>query len=476
MGWSMPEVPEKEQAPAWSAWVCLLIIILGLFIGLLVAVLKSPSTGLPSLSSGYWLSLTIRTFACISVAIALYSFLWEALAIRAWNWNEWCRNTRLEWRLRAHQHLVILSHVFMTADTGLLSRLAHTQEEESADVPSLTLLPGETLTPGVSRFEQLLRHLIDQIIPSVRRRYPSGPLQIIVQTSGRDKDRESQSFQRIWRAGSPPWKADIHFQDADSSVGDWNQFVGATKRPVLVLAMHYRQPDDVLPEFASALFLMHPSMLNPGEQKNALRLFRAMPLDTRTLATELGELRDMDLTPANKKHLVWHSGLSDAPRQSVSRVLNDLSVPLYDGIGTGGVIGYDNACVRYGGLAGWAMIGTAADMAAYGPACQWFLLEGENDAWAVPLGNAAPVVGQDRFAVPPPFPGGSVLVALLLNVGLYSLATHYFPSVALSWSGIALLLLSLAVTLPGLTISLRRVTARLQRPAFIRAAQQSGKE
>ncbi|WP_404654376.1 hypothetical protein [Raoultella terrigena] len=476
MGWSLPEVPEKEPAPAWSPWVCLLIIILGLFIGLLVAVLKSPTTGLPSLSSGVWLPLTIKTFAGISASIAVYSFWWETLAIRVWNWNEWCRNTRLKWRLRAHQHLVILSHVFIAADTGLLSRLAHTQEGESADTPPLTLLPDVPLTPGISRFEQLLSHLIAQITPSVRRRYPSGPLQIIVHTNGSAKDRESQSFHRIWSAGSPPWKVEIHFQDADSSFDSWNQFVESTKRPVLVLAMHYRQPDDVLPEFASVLFLMPPSMLNPGEQKNALRLFRAMPLNTRTLASELGELRDMALTPAGRNHLVWHSGLADAPRQSVSRVLNDLAIPLYDGVGTGGVIDYDTACVRYGDLAGWAMIGAAADMAAYGPTCQWLLLEGEDDAWAVALGNTAPVLAQDRFVVPSPFPGGAVLMALLLNVGLYSLVIHYFPSIAFSWSGITLLLLSLIATLPGLAILLRRVTARLQRPVFIRAARQSGKE
>lgn len=189
------------------------------------------------------------------------------LAVRVWNWNEWCRNMRLKWRLRAQQHLVILSHVFITADTGLLDRLAHTQEEESADTSPLTMLPDEPLTPGISRFEQLLRHLIAQIMPSIRRRYSSGPLQIIVQTNGSDKDRESQSFYRIWSAGSPPWKAEIHFQDADSSFDGWNQFVASTKRPVLVLAMHYRLPNDVLPEFASALFLMPPSMLNPGEQK-----------------------------------------------------------------------------------------------------------------------------------------------------------------------------------------------------------------
>ena len=476
MGWSLPEVREKEPAPVWSPWVCLLIIILGLFIGLLVAVLKSTTTGLPSLSSGAWLPLTAWTFAGISASIAVYSFWWETLAIRVWNWNEWCRNTRLKWRLRAHQHHFILSHVFIAADMNLLSRLAHTQEEESADTPPLTLLPDAPLTPGISRFEQLLRHLIAQIMPSIRRRYPAGPLQIIVQTNGIDKDRESQSFHRIWSAGSPPWKVEIHFQDADSSFDGWNQFVGSTKRPVLVLAMCYRLPDDVLPEFASALFMMHPTMLNQGEGKNVLRLFRAMPLNTRTLATELSVLRDMALTPASKKHLVWHSGLSDAPRQSVSRVLNDLSVPLYDGIGTGGVIDYDSVCVRYSSLAGWAMIGAAAEMAAYGPTCQWLLLECDDDAWAVALGNADPAVGHDHFVIKPPFPGGSVLMALLLNVGLYSLVIHYFPSIAFSWSGITLLLLSLIVTLPGLAILLRRITAHLQRPVFIRAARQSGKE
>ncbi|MCE1557524.1 hypothetical protein LWT92_24485, partial [Enterobacter hormaechei] len=162
--------------------------------------------------------------------------------------------------------------------------------------------------------------------------------------------------------------------------------------------------------------------------------------------------------------------------QSVSRVLNDLSVPLYDSIGTGGVIDYDTASVRYGGLAGWAMTGAAAEMAAYGPASQWLLLEGEDDAWAVSLGNAAPAIGHDHFAIQPPFPGGSVLMALLLNAGLYSLMIRYFPSTAFSWAGISLLLLSLIVTLPGLAILLRRITARLQRPEFIRVARHSGKE
>ncbi|WP_254911938.1 hypothetical protein [Klebsiella pneumoniae] len=85
MGWSLPEVPEKDQAPSWSPWICLLIIILGLFTGLLNAVLKSLTTGLLSLSSGAWLPLTIKTFAGISAAIAVYTFSQEMLAIRVWN-------------------------------------------------------------------------------------------------------------------------------------------------------------------------------------------------------------------------------------------------------------------------------------------------------------------------------------------------------------------------------------------------------
>ena len=122
------------------------------------------------------------------------------------------------------------------------------------------------------------------------------------------------------------------------------------------------------------------------------------------------------------------------------------------------------------------MIGAAAEMAAYGPASQWLLLEGEDDAWAVTLGNNAPEVRYDLFVIQPPFPGGSVLMALLLNAGLYSLMIRYFPSTAFSWSGITLLLLSLIVTLPGLAILLRRMTARLQRPEFVRAARHTGKE
>lgn len=477
MGWSLLKVPEKEQASVWSPWVCLLIIILGLASGLLIAVLVSPTAELSLLNSGYWLPLMTWILPGILAVIALYSLCWEILATGVWNWNTWCRSMCLMWRRRTHQHLIILSHIFLSADSKLLSRLADSQEDDDVETPTLILLGEEPMTPGISRFEQLLRHLISQMIPLLIRRYPSGPLQIIVQTSGNNKDRELQSFQRIWVEEHLPWKAEVKLENTGKSLEVWNQFVGSTKCPVLVLAMHYRQSDGAaIPEFASTLFLMPSSMLNPGEQKNALRLFRAMPLNTRLLAAEIGELRDTVSIPEGKKSLAWHSGLSDTVRQSINKVLHELSIPLCDGIGMGGVIDYDKLCARYGALAGWAMIGAAAEMSVYGPTCQWLLHQGKDDAWAVVLGNVTPATGVDHFIVPPPFPGGSIQMALLLSGGLYSLIVFYFPSIAFSWLGIAFLLLLLAMTLPGIPFLLRRVIARFQHPIFIRAVRQSEKE
>lgn len=76
---------------------------------------------------------------------------------------------------------------------------------------------------------------------------------------------------------------------------------------MLVLALHYRQPEEVLPEFACALLLLPDAMLKPSERRDAVRVFRAMPLNTGALPRELAELRDMVQQPSGVKHLVWHS-------------------------------------------------------------------------------------------------------------------------------------------------------------------------
>lgn len=155
------------------------------------------------------------------------------LAIRVWNWNAWCRNMRLRWRLRwrlrAHQHLAILGHVFAAADVGLLSRLAHTQEGDSADTPPLTLLPGEPLTPGISRFEQLLRHLIAQITPSIRRRYPRGRYRLLFRPTAATKVVNLTHSIVSGQRDLCPSKAEVHLQEAGPSLAIGSGFGGSKK-------------------------------------------------------------------------------------------------------------------------------------------------------------------------------------------------------------------------------------------------------
>ncbi|MBJ3816982.1 hypothetical protein F9C28_19325 [Shimwellia pseudoproteus] len=471
MGWSVPEVPIKASPPAWSPWPCVLIIIMGLFISLIIVVLNSPADGLLPLTNRYWLPLAISTIAWILIAITIYLLWWEIQAVSVWNWNTWRDEMHQAWRHHAHQHLAIVHHVLITTDSRALARLAGVIKEEDGEISVLTILPDGPVTPGISRFEQLSRFLIAQITPFLFQRYPAGKLRIIIQTSGIDKNKELQMFIRNWGAESYPWQVDICLQNNELPFNDWNQKLSPGHIPVLILALHYRQSDEILPEFVCGLFLMPPLLLRSTEQKNVLRLFRAMPMNNHALAAELQELQSMVQLPSDKKYLVWYSGMATAPSQSLSRVLGELPISLYENIGTNGIIDYTGAYGGYGALAGWPMIAAAADMAAYGPENQWLLLEDKQDAWAIALGHNTAVSEHKPMVSLPPFPAGSILMAIILNMGLYYATIHSFPSLAFSWWGLCVLLLSLAVTLPGIALMLRYIIATLQRQRFIKAAQ-----
>ncbi|SFN15037.1 hypothetical protein SAMN05428971_0260 [Candidatus Pantoea varia] len=476
MGWSQPNVPVKDDARSWSPWICLFIIFAGIFFALIWVVLHSSVGGVPSLASGYWLPLTMKTLAGISVAIAAYLLWWEIQAVSVWNWNVWRRNMNILWRKRAHQHIFVAHYVTLTADPQLLPRLAGVATENGDDAPALTLLPDEPLIPGISRFEQLCRLLINQIKSSLFQRHSTGPLTVLVQTSASDNEQELRSFTRLWADEKLPWTPDIQILPNEYPFSRWDNVVSSTRVPVLVVALHYRQPGESLAEFACALLLTPGSMLASADRKIATRLFRAMPLNSVALIHELKELRDMGQQPANQKHLVWHAGLAAGPRQSLGRMLNELSLPLYDDVCAGGVVDFDKKCGIYGGLVGWLMVAAATEMASYGPRSQWLLCESEKEAWAVVLGQGAPVTeGESGISSPPPYPAGSMLLALLFNVGLFSVIQHY-PSLAFSWAGVVILFVSLVVTLPCTAFLLRNMIARLQHPLFVKAAGQSGKE
>ncbi|PLR39006.1 hypothetical protein [Chimaeribacter arupi] len=478
MGWSLPEVPAKDKAPAWSPWVCLSIIFAGAFIALVRVVGRAPAGGLPALASGHWLPLTGYTLAGIMVAITLYLLRWEMRAFNSWNWNHWRRNMHLAWQRQAHQHLCVAGSVMLTADPRLLSRLAGgiTEADEEAPVPQ-TLLPGEPLTPGISRFEQLCQRLITQIKPSLLQCYPSGELTVLVQTSAPDKNQESYWMSYAWNTQNLPWAADIQVLPNALSFKEWNRYLSSACAPILVLTLHYRQPEEKMPEFAGALLLVPPALLKAPEQRDAIRIFHAMPLNTSALARELAELRDMRQQPANIKYLVWHSGLSASSSQALGRVVHELPLPLYADIAAGGIVDFDKVSADYGLLTRWLMVGVAAEMAAYGLGSHWLLHSEDKQAWAMVLGNAPPVIHESAVIPPPaPYPAGTLMLALVLNITAFGFIGTIYPMWLFSWMGTVTLLLSLAVTLSGAVFLLRKIIAHLQRPQFIQAAGRSRKE
>lgn len=478
MGWSLPDVPAKGETPAWSPWVCLSIIFAGTFIALVRVVWRAPAGELPALASGYWLPLTGYTLAGIMIAITLYLLRWEIRAFSCWNWNNWRRNMHLAWRRQAHQHMSVVSSVMLTADPLLLPRLAgEIVDADDEKTTPQTLFPGEPLTPGISRFEQLCQRLITQVKPSLLQYYPSGKLTVLVQTSASDKNQESYWISYIWNTANLPWVADIHVLPTAFSFKEWNHYLSFTLTPILVLTLHYRQPDEKIPEFAGALVLVPPALLKASERRDVVRIFRAMPLNTGVLARELAELRDMEQQPANIKHLIWHSDLSASSCQALGRVIHELPLPLHTDIAAGGIIDFMKFSTDYGPLTGWLMIGAATEMAACGLGSHWLLHSDGKQTWAVVLGNAPPVIHDNvLISSSAPYPAGTLMLALLLNIMAFGFIGSIYPAWLFSWLGMVTSLLSMAITLSGTVFLLRKIVAYQQRPQFNQAAGRSRKE
>jgi hypothetical protein len=220
---------------------------------------------------------------------------------------------------------------------------------------------------------------------------------------------------------------DIHALSNSSVFNNWNKFLSTARYPLLVLALHYRQPEEALAEFACALLLLPEAMLKSSEQRDAVRVFRAMPLNTGALPRELAELRDMAQQPSGVKHLVWHSGLSASSAQALGRVVNELPLHLHTDIAAGGIIDFAKISADYGHLAGWLMVAAATEMVNYGPGSHWLLQADDKRAGAMVVGNNLPVIcDEDVNILPLPYPAGSLCLAVLLNVAAFGGVARFF--------------------------------------------------
>jgi len=481
MGWSIPQAVEPAKITPWSPWICVFIIGAGYLAALVWVVLNSPASGLPPLSSGVYLSLTGYTLVGVLGFLALYLLWWEVQALRYFNHFCWQSTTYTAWQSYAQEHLCVLKAITLTSDPGLLGR--KTGVDTSAPVDdentaiSKTLLVGEALTPGISRFEQLCRALIKQVAPALKAINVKAPLSVYLQTTGDTEEAIFAKLQTICCDLFPEYKTEVHILPAISPFTHWNKALLSLRHPVLILAMHYRQPDESKTEIASALLLSPPELLTSAEQQVTSRLFRAMPVNIGKLADELGELRDITQQPAESIRLIWFSGLSDSVRQQLSAVIHELKLPLRTSAPGGGLLDFDKDNEKYSALSGWLLPTVAAEMVAKGQGSQWLLCADGDNCWAMVAGNQAPVLREISSDLPDePWPAGCMALTLLLNLMVFwSLGTAW-PQWLFSVWGIATIVVTLFMTLICSVLVLRELIEQLQKPQFIEAANASLRE
>jgi len=476
MGWSVPQAAPCKKPARWSPWVCVCIIAIAYFCALVWVVFDTPSTGLYSLASGHYLPLTGFTLVAILFCLSMYLLPLEIQALIYFNWTHWQANTCSIWQGWTQQHLLIVASKNYSPDKHLLARIVGLQardddqpEESSAGIN----IPTEgILVPGIYRFEALSRFLLMEMLPALQGLPEHKVLSLAVQTTRPLSEEHAQCLEKIWQSLSLKPQLDLHFLPAKLPFDGWNNQFMTAKNPVIILAFHYREPDDKLPEIATSLLLSPATLLNPDLHSSLPQLFRAMPLNLKKLPEDLQELRDMAQQPADSLRLVWFSGLTDSLRQKLNAVVHDLKLPLRQEAPMAGQLDFDKGCGDYGPLAGWLMVGAAADMVTRGQGSQWVLTAAEDAAWAIAVGTKAPVKSDYHSQLPnDTYPAGCLVASLLFNLVLFWSLGHAFPDWLFSFWGAVSVILTLIVTMIGSVFALRLLINRLLEPHFIRSAQ-----
>ncbi len=471
MGWSVPEVPERTPTSACSPWICFFIIFVCVLISIAWLLFSGSVEERFSLSSGAWLPLASTMLVSSMAILTLYLLGWEIQALKAFYWNSWRINLHAAWQQHAHQHLCVVNQSSLMVNSDYVPQLTGLVAKNDVIDKPTTLLAGEALTPGISRFEQLSQILLKQAASSLVSWYPSGAVTVVIQTSAASLEQEKQRVASLWKQHALPWTPTFHVLRAEFPFEFWNNQLLASHNPLLILAIHYRQVNETLAEFASALLLAPPLLLSATQQREAIKVFRAMPLQTSELSAELKELKEMNQQPSASVGLVWFSGLSFPQRQQLTSAVFELPLSLRSSAPMAGLIDFDEGCDQYGHLAGWLMSVTAIEAVNYDMGSQWLVWADDKQAWAMVAGRKMPLMNTfPERAQAAPFPAGGMMLAVLLNTLLIWSLVFAFPAWLFSWWGSFALLAVPGVTLPGLALALRKVVASALLPGFIRAA------
>lgn len=476
MSWSVPQASLPQKPMSWSPWVCVFIFLLAFALALVWVVLDTPSTGLYSLSSGHYLPLTGFTLVGILACLSFYLLSWEVGALIYYSWTHWQANTNAAWQNWAHQHLYIVESVSFTTEADLFPRVAGlSRPEDDENDLAVLLFPDEDVPPGIYRFETLCRHIFASFETAMKAlNLPKqGAFNLYLQTQTAITETHILYLEELWQTLYPEYQLQIKPVDAGASLEAWGSCLNA-HMPSIIIAMHYYDgvDENPIPEIATGLLLSPARLLKPDAHSSLPQLFRAMPLNLKKLPEDLQELRDMAQQPADSLRLVWFSGLTESLRQKLNAVVHDLKLPLRQDAPMAGQLDFDKGCGNYGPLAGWLMVGAAADMVTRGQGSQWVLTAAEDAAWAIAVGTKAPVKSDYHSQLPnDTYPAGCLVASLLFNLVLFWFLGHVFPDWLFSFWGVVSVILTLFVTMIGSVFALRLLINRLLEPHFIRSAQ-----
>ncbi len=477
MSWSVPQGRLPQKPMSWSPWVCVFIFLTAFALALVWVVLDTPSTGLYPLSSGHYLPLTGFTLVGILSCLSLYLLIWEAGALMYYSWTHWQANTNAAWQNWTHQHLHIVDSVNFTTRLDLYPQVAGlSRPEGDNEEPAVLLFPEDDAPPGIYRFEIICRHILTSFEDAIKAlNLPKQvTFRLYVQTQTEVTETHVLCLEELWQTLYPGYSLQVNPVRPQASLETVGTCLDA-QTPCLVITMQYYDgvEEKPLSEIATGLLLSPANLLRPNALQNAPQLFRAMPLNLKKLPEDLLELRDMTQQPAESLRLLWFSGLTDTLRQKLNAVVHDLKLPLRKEAPMGGQLDFDKGCGMYGSLSGWLMLGAAADMITRGQGSQWVLTAAEESAWAVVVGDQAPVQADYHSQLPRDvYPAGCLVASLLFNLVLFWSLGHAFPDWLFSFWGAITLILTLVVTMIGSAVGLRIVLNRLLEPHFIRSAQQ----
>lgn len=458
MGWDMPAIPDVQCSQPFS--VCL---------GMGIAVSYALAVIIWMVSAGHFNTLfmmeSIFPLLIIVIGMPLFTIIAgffltieisDLYILFGRHLKANIQTRRQNW---AHQYHYAIACVFLSPDKALLARI---NDESTENAPSsITVSPlfaDDMREPGLARYEQLCEALLTPLhaeVTALPRDSHQGGLAVYVQTTHEVTEQELLIVKKLCRTLALPQPLMVHALPPEPPFEFFNQKLLNARTPSIVLALHYRQPDDDRPELAVGMLFIPAYSLKASEYGIYPQVFRAMPVNKERLHEELQELHAMAQQPDEAINLIWHSGLDALLSKKLNLAANELNLPLDKNIPLRGQLNFDTQYGSYGPLTSWFMLAATVTRSSATHQGQWIVAGSDRSLWAQTIGTKPP----QRYDYYANFPDNvpyvnSMLFAMLANLTAAGAFFIHYPEYLTDWWAIGLALLEVCGISMGMLLGL----------------------